>query len=149
MAIQLTAEDGRSSLAAHVEAKGAEIFAKYGPEIGWTELQQILQDNACVRYPVEILFEGTALEPGEMAHPVPNGNVPGDGFKLYVNPLLLTDLSRVPAVAFYQLVLVNYGEFASSDDAEAFGAAALGLAREAYYTLLCGIADELAEAAAL
>ena len=35
------------------------------------------------------------------------------------------------------------GEFASADDAETFGAMALGLAKDTYYELLCGMADEL------
>jgi hypothetical protein len=52
-------------------------------------------------------------------------------------------LDLVPALVLYQLVLVNYGEFASPDDAEAFGAAALGLSRDAYYELVCQAADLL------
>jgi hypothetical protein len=50
----------------------------------------------------------------------------------------------VPWLALYQLVLVNYGEFASPDDAEIFGAGALGIPREDYYRALCGMAYELA-----
>ena len=38
---------------------------------------------------------------------------------------------------------MNYGEFASSDDAETFGAAALGLTRDEYYALICDAADQL------
>jgi hypothetical protein len=45
-------------------------------------------------------------------------------------------------------VLVNYGEFATSDDAETFGAAALGLSKEDYYRLVCGLADQLDAGAA-
>jgi len=43
----------------------------------------------------------------------------------------------------YQLVALNYGVFASSDDAETFGAAALGLTRDEYYALICDCADQL------
>ena len=46
---------------------------------------------------------------------------------MYVHPLFMTQLEKVPLLVLYQLVLVNYGEFASPDDAETFGAAALGL----------------------
>jgi hypothetical protein len=49
----------------------------------------------------------------------------------------------VPALVLYQLVLVNYGDFASPDDAEAFGAAALGISREAYYQMVCQAADDV------
>jgi hypothetical protein len=145
MPTQLTADDARQSLNAHVAGKGAEVFEKYGPQIGWKELQQILKDEACVRYPCEVVFDSAGLQPGELAHPAPKGDQPGAGFTMFVHPLFLTQLAQVPAIVLYQLVLVNYGEFASSDDAETFGARALGLGKEAYYAQLCELADELAD----
>jgi hypothetical protein len=60
----------------------------------------------------------------------------------------MMQLEQVPLLVLYQLVLVNYGAFASSDDAETFGAAALGLARDEYYGTLCRLADELEQAVA-
>jgi hypothetical protein len=144
MATQLTAEDGRQSLNAHVAAKGDEIRAKYGPHIGWTELQRILQDRACVRYPCEIVFDAARLRPGEFAHPVPRGETPEEGFELYVHPYFMTHLDRIAYLALYQLVVVNYGEFASPDDAETFGATTLGLSKEEYYQTLCELSDEIA-----
>ena len=143
MATQLTADDARQSLSAHVASKGEEIAAKYGPRIGWKELQRILQDRAFVRYPCEIVFDSTQLQPGEFAHPVPKGEQPEDGFVIHVQPLFMTQLQRVPWLVLYQLVLVNYGEFASPEDAEIFGAAALGRARDEYYQALCEMADQL------
>ena len=143
MARQLTVDDARQSLTDHVAAKGIEIFAKYGPQLGWNELQRLLLDRACVRYSCEIVFETTPLLPGECAHPVAKGELPEDGFTVFVHPLFMTDLSRVPALVLYQLVSVNYGEFASADEAESFGAAALGLTRDEYYAVLCELADEL------
>jgi hypothetical protein len=148
MALQLTAADARQSLNAHVAAKGAEINAKYGPRIGWKELQRILEDRACVRYPCQVVFDAAGLSAGEFAHPTANGERPEDGFTLYVHPLFMTDLARVPLLVLYQLVLVNYGEFASPEDAEVFGAGAAGLSRDDYYAALCEMADELAGCAA-
>jgi hypothetical protein len=143
MPTQLTAEDAKQSLNAHVAVKGAEIFAKYGPRIGWKELQQILQDHSCVRYPCELAFEAGALGPDEFAHPVPKGERPEEGFTICVHPYYMMQLERVPFLVLYQLVLVNYGEFASSDDAETFGASALGLTKDDYYDTLCELADQL------
>ena len=143
MATQLTADDARQSLNSHVAAKGAEINAKYGPHIGWKELQHILEDRACVRYPCQIVFDATGLQPGEFAHPVPASERPEDGFTMVVHPLFMTDLPRVPLLVLYQLVVINYGEFASPDDAETFGAAAAGLSREDFYAELCELADQL------
>jgi len=141
MAVQLTAEDARQSLTAHVAAKGEELRAKYGAQIGWKELLRSLEDRAFVRYPCEIAFDSGPLNPGEFAHPVARGERPEDGFTMYVHPFFLTQLQKVPYLVLYQLVLVNYGEFASPDDAETFGAAALGLSRDEYYRILCELSD--------
>jgi hypothetical protein len=53
----------------------------------------------------------------------------------------MTQLPQVPYLVLYQLVLVNYGEFASADDAETFGAAVLGFSQPEYYHALCELAD--------
>ena len=141
---QLTIEDARQSLAGHVAAKGEEIRAKYGPQIGWNELRLILEDRTFVRYPCSIAFDAGPLMDGEFAHPMPKGQQPEDGFTICVHPYYATQLQRVPFLVLYQLVLVNYGEFASADDAEIFGASVLGLSKDEYYKSLCALADEIA-----
>jgi hypothetical protein len=145
MPTQLTADDARVSLNAHVAAKGAELRAKYGPDIGWRELKLILGDRACVRYPCALEFDAAPLQAGEFAHPVSRGGRPEDGFTMFVHPFFMTQLPDVPALVLYQLVLVNYGEFASADDALTFGAAALGLAEDAYHERLCELAEPLGD----
>ena len=146
MASQLTVEDAKLSLNAHVAAKGAELREKYGPVIGWRELGSILQDRAFVRYPCEIVFDAGPLLEGEFAYPVPKSANPEEGYILHVHPYFATQLEAVPGLVLYQLVLVNYGEFASADDAETFGANALGLSKDDYYQRLCGLADALGQA---
>ncbi len=139
---KLTVEDARQSLAAHAAEKGFELREKYGPDIGWHELRRILEDRSLVRYPCEIVFDASALIQGELAHAAPNSEQPEDGFRIHVHPLFMTRLEEVPLLVLYQLVLVNYGEFASADDAESFGAASLGLDKEDYYNMLCELADQ-------
>jgi hypothetical protein len=143
MAVTLTPDDVRQPLNAHVAAKAAEIHVKYGPEPGWGQLQRLLQDRAYVRYPCAIEFDAGPLQPGEFAHPVAKGARPEDGFTIFVHPHFMTQLADVPSLVLYQLVLVNYGEFASADDAETFGATALGLTKDEYYARLCGLADQI------
>ena len=143
MAQKLTLNDARESLTTHVTTKGAEIREKYGPTIGWTQLQQILLDREIVRYPCELAFEAEPLEPGECAYAHGKGERPEDGFTLYIHPYFMTDPNRIPALALYQLVVVNYGTFASPADAEAFGATVLGIPVDSYYESLCGMADEI------
>jgi hypothetical protein len=62
---------------------------------------------------------------------------------MHVHPYFATQPDRVPYLVLYQLVAVNYGEFASAEDAEAFGASALGLSQDEYYRTLCQMADEI------
>jgi len=143
MPTQLTTEDFKQSLNSHVAAKGEEIRAKFGPNIGWDELHRILEDRACVRYPCVIRFGSQQLLDGEAAHPVSKGDRPEDGFTIVVHPLFASELTGVVHLVLYQLVLVNYGEFASSDDAETFGSAVLGLSKDEYYQGLCELADRL------
>lgn len=140
---QLTADDARQSLTAHVAAKGAELHARYGARLDWNSLQQVLADRSLVRYPCEIVFDESLLLPGEFAHPEQKGQALEDGFTMAVHPFFLTRPDRVPALVLYQLVAVNYGGFASAEDAETFGAAALGITRDDYYTMLCECADQV------
>src|SRR3954469_24856971 len=86
MSQQLTLQDAQQSLTAHIAAKGAEIHAKFGPSIGWRELQLILDDRECTRYPCELVFSEAALRDGEFAHPVAKTENPEDGFAMHVHP---------------------------------------------------------------
>src|SRR5262245_48749234 len=143
MSKQLTADDFQRSLSDHIAAKGDEIQEKYGPHIGWNTLLKILEDRSVVRYPCEVIFDAALLQAGEFAHPICNGEQPEEGFRIYVHPFFSLQPARVPYLVLYQLVLVNYGEFASADDAERFGAHALGLSQDEYYKTLCELADQL------
>ncbi len=139
----LTTASARQSLTEHAAQTGAEIFEKYGPRIGWPELLRLLEDRSCTRYPCRVVFDASALQPGEFAHPVAKGARPEDGFTMFVHPIFMTRLDQVAILVLYQLVLVNYGAFASPEDAEAFGASALGLSRDAYYAGVCALADQV------
>jgi len=141
--MKLTAEDAQQSLTAHVAAKGADIRDKYGPHIGWDELLRILEDRSVCRYPCAVAFDAAPLQPGEIAFPAPKGDRPEDGFTLCVHPHFAAqpDLAVYPVL--YQLVAVNYGEFVSPQDAETFGASALGLSNDTYYQTLCEMADAI------
>jgi len=132
----------RQTLNSHAAAKGAEILHKYGPRVGWPELLQILADRSCVRYPCEIRFDAEPLLPGEFAHPVARGSQPEEGFTIFIHPVYQMNLDQTALLVLYQLVRVNYGEFASAADAECFGAASLGVSVEAYYQSICELADQ-------
>jgi hypothetical protein len=143
MSKELTIGDARESLNAHVAAKGGEIRLKYGPQIGWQQLLRLLEDRSCVRYPCEIVFDVAPLQEGELAYPLARGTTPEEGFTIYVHPYFAAQLARVPGIVLYQLAVVNYGDFASTEDAEVFGSCALGISKDDYYMDLCRVADEI------
>ena len=91
-----SAHNARESLNAAVAAIGAAIHEKYGPRIGWAQLQQILQDRTCVRYPCEVVFDAGTLQGGEFAHPLARGERPEEGFTMYVHPFFMMQLEQVP-----------------------------------------------------
>jgi hypothetical protein len=140
---QLTADDFKQSLNSHICSKAEEIRARYGPHIGSAELGAMLDDRSAVRYPCAIVFDAEPLREGEFAHPVPNGDDPEAGFKICIHPFFGIQPDKVPYLVLYQLVLFNYGPFASADDAETFGAGVLGISKEEYYQSLCEMADQL------
>ena len=143
MARRLNNEEARQTLSAQVATQAAEIYRRYGPEIDWNKLTQILQDRTCVRYPCDVRFDSAPLLPGEFAHPVPKGNDPAEGYVIYVHPAYEKQLERASYLVLHQLVWVNYGASAEAEDAEAFGALALGLSKEEYFSALCEIASQL------
>jgi hypothetical protein len=143
MARQCKAEDIRGSLSAEIMAKATVIRQKYGPEIGWNQLQKLLEDRDCAPFPCEIRFDSEPLLPGEFAHPVPKGPSREQGFIIYIHPFYAKELGRVPYLVLHQLVLINYGESATADDAETFGSLALGLSKEDYYRALCELSGQI------
>ena len=143
MARRLPSEDRGQATVAQLAARGDEVRAKYGPRLGWDELQHLLADRALVRYPCEVRFDAEPLLPGEAAHAVAKGAQPEEGFSIYVHPRYASQLAVVPYLVLYQLILVNYGGRLSPEQAEAFGSHALGLSQEQYFAALCELAGQI------
>lgn len=143
MSRKLTETDAHDSLVDHAIRKGYGIFERYGPKIGWAELQKILKDSDFVRFPCSIEFDIEPLEAGECVFPRENSNQPADGYTIFVHPYFTDRLELVPPVVLYQLVVINYGNFAGAEEAECFGAAAMGYSPDTYYDLLCELADRV------
>ena len=143
MARQFNAEDVRHSFAAELAAKANQIHKKYGPEIGWDQLQQLLSDPECAPFPCEIRFDAEPLLPGEFGHPVLKGSTKEQGFIIYIHPYYASQPARVSYLVLHQLGLINSGESATADDAETFGSLALGLSKEDYYRALCELSGQI------
>jgi hypothetical protein len=143
MARQDKTVTARQCLSAELASIAADIRHQYGPDIGWEEIQTLLRDPHFTPFPCEIRFDSAPLLPGEFGHAVPRGSTREEGFIIYLHPRFASQLSRVSYLVLHQLVLINYGDAATADDAETFGSVALGLSKDAYYRALCDLACQI------
>ena len=143
MGHQLTAEDGRIALRDHAVARAAAARASHNGVVGWSELLAMLEDPQVVRFPTRVVFTEEGLQPGEFAHAEPVGVRSDAGYRVLVHPSFAQRDDLLPLLVAYQLVRINYGDMATADDAEHFGATLLGLDVEDYYQTLCKAADSL------
>ncbi len=148
LAEKLTIEDGQRALTDHATERGRFIWERYGPNIDEKALLQILKDSDCVRFPVRLAFDSSKIEPDGFAVTIEDGDKPSAGYTIYVHEHFASCPTALPALVLYQLVTVNYGDFASYRDAEAFGAAALGMDQESYYRFVCSLADSIPQGVA-
>jgi len=116
------------------------------PPLDRAALDALLLDRSVVRYPLGVRFDSEPLQPGEFACLEALGDHPSAGFCLFVHPMFEAEHDLIPALAVYYIPSVNYGEVATHVEAELFGATLLGLEVEAYYRLLCSVADAVPRA---
>lgn len=140
---KLTIEDGRKALGAHVLEKGYQLRKKYNKFIDYDTLLKILKDEEFVRFPTRIVFRSDMLEDGMFAMAQQVSDKASDGYVIYVHEYFKNRLDDLPALILYHLVTVNYGDFATFNEAEEFGSAALGMGKDEYYQLLCHLADQI------
>jgi len=138
-----TPEEGQAALQAHCRFRAAEAREKYGGTIGFEEIKRILEDRAVVRYPTTLCFDARPLQPGEFAHAEPVNQFPANGFVLFVHPFFEERPEVLPALIAYHIPRINYGEIATHEEAEIFGAELLGMEIDAYYEGLCRLADSI------
>lgn len=138
-----TEHDGLIALRDHLLAKAAEARGRTGGPIDGPGMLRLLEDRAVVRYPTGVRFDAGSLQPGEFAHAEPLGEHPRDGFCITVHPVFERRPEAWPFLLAYHIPPINYGDIASAEDCELFGAALLGLDQETYYQALCGLADSI------
>lgn len=141
--LKLTLKDGQNAMAGHIVDKALEIREKYGDNIDYDTLLELLKDTNFLRYPVRIEFNSSVLEKGMFAITRKLCENSKDGFIIFVHEYFKNQLQDVPALVFYHLVTVNYGDFATHNEAELFGAAIMGMEQEAYYQHICQLADQI------
>jgi len=140
---QPTEEEGRQSLHQHIVDKAMSARLRYGLYIDADTILKMLDDREVVRYPCGVRFDAEPLRPGEFAFASPLGDHPKNGYCLFLHPFFENQPEIWPLLIAYQLVVINYGEMATAEDAEVFGCTLLGLDQEAYYEALCELADSI------
>jgi len=140
----LSLEAGKKALLHHVVEKALAIRDKYGNFMDYPILLRILDDRDCVRYPVRLEFNSEAIDPGffAVAKAVSADN-PAEGYVIFLHEHFQKRLDDIPALVFYHLVVINYGDIVTHDEAEVFGATALGIKQEEYYQFLCRLTDAI------
>ena len=141
--LQLTLKDGRRALGVHVLDKGHKLREKYGKFIDYDTLLNVLKDPEFVRYPVRIEFNSGKIDQGMFAITERVSEKTEDGYVIYVHEHFKKRLGDVAALIFYQLVLVNYGDFSTYNEAEEFASAALGMGKDDYYQYVCRLVDSI------
>ena len=142
-ALKVTAEDARRALRDHVVEKALLARKRHGCPWDDDSFLRLLADRDIVRYPTAIAFDVAGLQPGEFGHAEPVGARPADGFRLLIHPRFRDRAGVVPLLAAYHLPTIDYGEIATFEEAELFGATLFGMPVDGYYLLVCEFAHEL------
>ncbi len=137
---RLTEEDAREALRGHVSMKAHAARELYGT-IDRPTLELILNDPEVTRWPTSIVFDSESLRAGEFGFATPVPGSPVGAWQITLHPRYSGDDSAVVMLAVYHMVSINYGEIATHEEAEEFGATLLGLSEEDYYTEVCALAD--------
>ena len=140
---QPTVDEGMQSLRAHVVQTALAARAAHGPDIDLEATLRLLKDGRFVRYPVRVTYDADALGDDEFAWMRQDDEHPRDGFTLIIHPRFAERRRILPLLIAYHLVVVNYGEIVTHEEAELFGATLLGLDQEDYYQTLCLAADSV------
>jgi len=139
----ITAEEGRTALHAHLVERATVARERHPVLADEPAVRRLLEDEEVVRFPTRLLFEDDGLQPGEFAWPRPRGSAPGDGFDLLVRSCFAAQPEQLAALVAYHLPSINYLDVASREEAELYGATLLGMEPDAYYALVCGLADSM------
>ncbi len=135
--------DGRQALGEHIAEKAGAARLKYGLCIDADAILRMLDDRQVVRYPSGLRFDSTPLWPGEFGYAMPLGEHPREGFCLFIHPCFEHQRDIWPLLIAYHIPPINYGDIASAEDCELFGATLMGLEPEAYYQALCELSDSI------
>jgi len=125
----------------HAERTAERILERMGGPLAQANLTQYLNDESCVRYPAEVVFDDAGLEPNQFGEPFMSDEDGRRICKIHIHPRFEHQPDLLPFFVAYLTPLVNYGPLVSSDICEAFGAQITGQEQDVYYAILCRAVD--------
>jgi len=138
-----TEADGRQALRDHLLDKAAAARERHPDLAAGTAALALLNDREVVRYPAGLRFDAGLLQPCEFGWAMALGEHPREGFCIVVHPAFELRPETWATILAYYIPPINYGDIATPEDCEAFGAALLGIEAEQYYDTLCALADSV------
>ncbi len=132
MGLQEQEDSLRSALRGHIADKAAAARERYGPLFDDEAIQRLLADRRFVRFPVTLQYDARSLEPGCGAAVRPFSDDAADGFLLNIHPALRQRFGALGLIVARHLVEISYGQVATIEDAEVFGATLMGMSVEAF-----------------
>lgn len=143
MGLQAREDSLRTALRGHITEKAAAARERYGPSFDDEAIHLLLTDRRFVRFPVTLQCDARSLDPGCVAAVRPVSDDAVDGFLLIVHPALGGQFDALRLIVARHLVEMNYGQVATVEDAEAFGAALLDMPVEAFRRAFALLANRL------
>ena len=135
---------GKKALSEHAAHRADFIRDKYdlgSPAVISRELLDVmLSDSDVARFPVQLSFS-LNIEEGLFGICQKRTEDPTHGYNLVLHSGFQSMGDKLAFLAFYLLVRVNYGEFATFKEAEIFTACILGMPVDEYYQILCDLVD--------
>ncbi|MES9862957.1 MAG: hypothetical protein ABW157_09440 [Candidatus Thiodiazotropha sp. LLP2] len=132
-----------SAVSLHAYEKAKEIRTRYGDNINYQTVLVMLEDRKSIRYPVQLRFVTEKIESGMFAKTEAISENPDEGYIIFLHHNFKDRHDILPALILYQSVLVNYGDLATANDAELFGATVLGMDRDTYYEQIVAVTENL------
>lgn len=134
---------GQDSLRHHLLAQAVVAHQKHHP-LNPGNLEALLHDPDCLRYPVRLVFEYGEMAMHQFAHPdVDWQNRECDGRVLYLRPAITERPVLIRLAVAYMIPLINYGDIITDDHCLTYGATLLGMIENEFYRNVCDMADFL------
>ncbi len=136
------ADAGEDSLKLRLKEQGQEARDKHGI-LSPSNLETILSDPDCVRYPTRLVLEFGEMAMHQFAHPdIDIRDETGRGRVIYLRPILGKRPDLLALAVSYMIPVINYGDQMIGDEhCQVYGASIMGMSEDVYYQAICELAD--------